>query len=102
MTGSVPRTGVLVAAHGVDHAAELNKTPLAGALYHAPVMHGHCRIDQIASERAQPRQCAILVHAGKPAVSDHIGCENRGELPGLGHKVLSPPWRDGELLPAEM
>ena len=78
------------AAHGVDHTAELNEIPVAGALYHAPVMHGHCRIDQIASERAQPRQCAILVHAGKPAVSDHIGCENCSELPGLGHKVLSP------------
>jgi hypothetical protein len=36
----------------------------------------------------QPHQCPILVGAGKPAVSDHIGGEYRGELPGLGHEVF--------------
>jgi hypothetical protein len=30
-------------------------------------MHGDGRIDQIAPECPQPRQCAILVRAGKPA-----------------------------------
>jgi hypothetical protein len=38
------------AAHSVDYAAELNETSVAGALDHAPVMHGDGRIDQIASE----------------------------------------------------
>ena len=73
------------AAHGVDHAAELDETSVAGALHYAPVMHGDGRIDQIAAERPQPRQCAILVRAGKPAVSDHIGRQDRREFPGLGH-----------------
>ena len=40
------------AAHGVDHAAELDDAAVAGALHHAPVMYGDGGIDQIASERA--------------------------------------------------
>ena len=75
------------AAHGVDHAAELNEAPVAGALHHPPVMHGDGGVDQIAPERPQSRQCAILVGAGKPAVPDDIGGENCSEFPGLGHDV---------------
>ena len=91
------------AAHGVDHAAELDEDAVAGALDHAPVMHGDGRIDQIAAQRPQPRQGAILVRAGEPAVSDHIGRQYRRELPGLGHEVPSyNPERDGEFWPAEM
>ena len=42
-------------------------------------------IDQIATQRAQPRQRAILVRAGKSAVADDIGRQDSGKLPGLGH-----------------
>ena len=77
------------AAHSVDNAAELNETSVAGALHHAPVMHGDGGIDQIAAERPQPRQRAILVRAGKPAVSDDIRGQNRREFPGLGHDAPS-------------
>ena len=77
------------AAHGIDHAAELNDGSVAGALDHAPIMDGDGRVDQIAAQRSQPRQCAILVGASKPAVSDHIRHQNRREFPGLGHGV--PP-----------
>jgi hypothetical protein len=49
------------AAHCVDHAAELDNTPVASALYYAPVMYGDGRIDQIATERAQPRKRTLLV-----------------------------------------
>jgi hypothetical protein len=38
------------AAHGVDHAAELNKCSVAGALHHAPAVHGDGRINEIAPE----------------------------------------------------
>ena len=48
------------------------RTAVAGALHHAPVMYGDGRIDQIAPQRPQPRQSAILVGAGKPTVSDHV------------------------------
>jgi hypothetical protein len=36
------------AAHGVDHAAELDEDAVAGALYSAPMMRGDGGIDQIA------------------------------------------------------
>ena len=77
------------AAHGVDHAAELDEHAVAGALHHAPVMHGDGRIDQIAPKRPEPRQRAILVGAGKPAISDYIGRQDRRKFPGLGHDL--PP-----------
>ena len=77
------------AAHSVDHAAELNENSVAGALHYAPVMYGNGRVDQIAPERPQPRQCPILVSAGKSAVSDHIRRQDRREFPGLGHDVPS-------------
>ena len=77
------------AAHGIDYAAELDEDAVASALDHAPVMRGDGGIDQIAAQRAEPRQCAILVGASKPAVSDHIRCQYCRELPGLGHDVPS-------------
>ena len=58
---------------------------IAGALDHAPVMYGDCRVDQIAAERSQPRKGPLLVGASKPAVSDHIRRQNGCEFPGLGH-----------------
>jgi len=42
-------------AHRIDHAAEFDERPIAGALDHAPVMHGDGGIDQIAAQRSQPR-----------------------------------------------
>src|SRR6202035_1787806 len=39
------------ATHSVNDAAELNKTSVAGALHHAPIMHGNGRIDQITPKR---------------------------------------------------
>ena len=77
------------AAHGVNHAAELHEDSVAGALYHAPVVHGDGRINQIAAERPEPRQRAILVRAGKPTVSDHIGRQYRRKFSGLGHDCPS-------------
>ena len=50
---------------------------VAGALDDAPVMHGDGRVDQIAAQRPQPRQDAILVRAGEPAVADHVRAKNR-------------------------
>ena len=60
------------AAHRVDDAAELDDAAVAGALDDAAMMHGDCRIDQIAAQRAQPRQRSIFVRAGEPAIADHI------------------------------
>jgi len=47
------------------------------------------------AQELPPPSMAELAAIGPPdaAVSDHIGGENRGELPGLGHEVLSPRQR---------
>ena len=42
------------AAHGVDHAPELNQAAVAGALDHASSMKGDGGIDEVAAERTQP------------------------------------------------
>ena len=60
------------AAHGVDDAAELDEAAVAGALDDASMMRGDRRIDQIAAQPAKPRQRAILVRAGEPAVADDV------------------------------
>jgi hypothetical protein len=50
-------------AHGVYHAAKFDKRAIACPLDDAAVMHGDGWIDQVASERPQSRQCAILIGA---------------------------------------
>ena len=79
------------AAHGVDDAAELDDRAVAGALDDAPVVHGDGRIDEIAAQRPQPRQDAILVRAGEPAIADHIRAKDRRQFSGLAHR--DPPSR---------
>src|SRR5262245_40840762 len=76
-------------AHRVDHAAKLNDAAITGVLHHAPVMHCDAWIDQIAAQRAQPCQYALLVGAGKSAVADHIRHQNRRKLSSFGHDCPS-------------
>src|ERR1700688_766281 len=78
------------ATHGVDDAAELDDRAVAGALDDAPAMHGDSRVDQIAAQRPEPRQNAILVSAGEPAIADHVRAKDRRQFPGLDHSA-SPP-----------
>jgi hypothetical protein len=52
-------------------------------------MHGDSRIDQIAAQRPQTRQDAILIRASEPAVADHIRAKDRRKFPGLGHRALT-------------
>jgi hypothetical protein len=44
------------AVHCVDDTPELDDAAVAGALNDPTVVHGDGRIDQVASERPQPRQ----------------------------------------------
>jgi hypothetical protein len=73
------------AAHGGDHAAKLDKNAVAGALDDAPVMQGDGRIEQIAAQRSESPQNAILVGSREPAVTDHVRDQNCRNLPGFGH-----------------
>ena len=82
------------AAHRVDHAAELDQAAVAGSLDDAPVMHGNGGVDQVAAQRPKPRQSAIFVRAGEPAVADDIRDQDRGDFPGLAHSSGSPALRN--------
>ena len=77
------------AAHRVDHAAELDEAAVAGALDDAPAMRVDRRIDQIAAQPPQPRQRAILVRAGEPAVADDVRDQDRRDFPGSRHGALT-------------
>ncbi len=66
------------AAHGVDNAAELDDRAVAGALDCPTVMRSDGGIDQIAAETAKAREGSVLVGAGKPAVPDDVGHQDRG------------------------
>ena len=54
------------AVHRIDDAPELDNCAVAGALDDPAMMHGDGRVDQVASERPQPRQNPVLVGSGKP------------------------------------
>ena len=84
------------APHRVDHAAELDDGAVAGALDHPALVHGDGGIDEIAAQRPEPREGAVLVGAGQPAKADHIGSEDRGELAGSSSRA-SPSGRATKL-----
>jgi hypothetical protein len=69
------------APHSVDHAAELDEAAVASALDDAAVMRVDRRIDQIAAQRPEPRQRALLVGAGEPAVADDVRDQDRRDCP---------------------
>ena len=73
------------ATHRVDNAAKLNEGSIAGALDHAPVVDRDRGVDQMAPQRPQPRQRPLFVRASEPAEADHVGAENRRELPRFVH-----------------
>ncbi len=77
------------AAHSVDHAVELDQRAVAGALDDAAMMNGDRRVDQVAAQRPQPRERALLVRAREPAVADNVGGQDRRKLPGFAHRVAS-------------
>src|SRR5271165_117490 len=73
------------AAHGVHHAAKLDEAAVAGALDDAPAMRGDGGIDQVAAQAPEPRQGAVLVRPGEPAVADDVRNQDRRDFPGLAH-----------------
>ena len=73
------------AAHRVDHAAEFDDRAVAGALDDAAAMGGDGRVEQVAAKPSQARQRSVLVDVRKPRVADHVGDQDRRQLPGLTH-----------------
>ena len=66
------------ASDRIDDAAEFNDAPVTGALDDAAVMDGDRGVDQIAAKSPEPREDAVFVRAGKPAVPDDVGHQDRG------------------------
>jgi hypothetical protein len=81
------------AVHRVDHAAEFDNGAISGALDDAAVVDRNGGVDHVAAQRPEPRQDAILVRAGEPGVSDHVGSQDRRDFPGLAHCSASPALR---------
>ena len=73
------------ATHRVDDAAKLDEAAITGPPHDAAMVRGDRGIDQIAAQPPQPRQGAILICPGEPAVSDDVGNQDRGDFPGLAH-----------------
>ena len=68
------------APNGVDDAAELDRRSVAGPLSHAAAMHRDRGVDEVAAQRAEPRQDAVLVGRGESAESDDVDGHDRGKL----------------------
>ena len=66
---------------------EFDDAAVARALDDAPMVHGDGRIDQVASERPQPRQNPVLVGSSKPRIADDAGHQDRRELSSLAHSA---------------
>ena len=75
------------AAHRVDHAAKLDDEPIARPLDDAAVAGRDGRVDQVAAQRPQPRESALLVGPGEPAVADNIGDQDRSDFARFRHGV---------------
>src|SRR6185503_5903992 len=94
------------AAHGIHYAAELDDGSIAGALDYPTPMDCDGWIDQIAAQRPQPRQSAILIRTGKPAEPNHICRQDSREFPLFGHYLygssttipITRPYRMRKLL----
>jgi hypothetical protein len=52
--------------------------------------NGDGRVDQVAAQRAQSGERAILVNRGETAESNHIGGEDRRDLSIFAHGAPSP------------
>ena len=81
------------AAHRVNDAAELDDAAVAGALDHPAAIGLDRGIDQIAAQRPEPRQRAILIRPGEPAIADDIGRQDRRDFPRsrTWRALLEPP-----------
>ena len=75
------------AVHCVDDTPELDNCAIARALDDPAVVHGDGRIDQVASERPQPRQNPVLVGSRKPRIADDVRHQDRRQFSGLAHSA---------------
>ena len=51
----------------------------------AAMVGGDGRVDQVAAKPSKARQRSVLVSFCKPRVADHVGDQDRRQLPGFTH-----------------
>ena len=73
------------AAHRVDDTGELDQQPVAGGLDDPAPMLLDLRITQLAADRLQRGERALLVRPHQPRIARDIGGQDRGETAGLAH-----------------
>ena len=73
------------AAHGFDHAAELDQRPVAGALEHLPVRPA--TVGSMSSARSDLSRASVRAWSAlaTPTEADDIGGQNRRNLSVLAH-----------------
>src|SRR5215469_4822156 len=64
-------------AHSIHYTRELDQDAVAGGLHDPATVGGNSRVDQLAPQRAQPRNRALLVLADQAAVPRHVGGKDR-------------------------
>ena len=73
------------AAHGIDHARELQQQAVARGLDDATAVAGDCRIHDFLTKGFQRCQCAALVPSHQPRVARDVGGHDGGKAALLGH-----------------
>ena len=73
------------AAHGIDHARELQQQAVAGGLNDAAAVHRDGWIDDLLSNGFQCSQGAALVPAHQPRVARDVSGHDRGKAALFGH-----------------
>src|SRR5262249_27681877 len=78
--------------HRVHDAAELSQQPISGVLDNPPSVLSDLGIDKGTQVILEPSVRALLVKAGQPAVSGHIGSQDRSKaaLDSLGGQACAP------------
>jgi hypothetical protein len=74
------------APHGIHHALELGKEPIAGVLYDPAPVLGDLRIDQVPEVRLEPLVGPLLICPHQARVPRHVGGEDCGKAASGGHR----------------
>src|SRR5689334_1563232 len=65
--------------------AKLDQHAVPGGLDDAAVVLGDFRIDELAAQRLEAFERALLIRPHQPRISRHIGGEDRGKAAGCRH-----------------
>jgi hypothetical protein len=70
------------AAYCINYASKLDEEAISCSLNDAAVMQADGRVEQVASQRPQPRKRPLLIGASKLAVSGYIRRKNGFRVSG--------------------